>query len=126
VARLASRPLRLAAPVGVATISSGPVPAIPASLAGGASGIYTWTVNAVTAGTADFTATVSGVDAITAGARTMDGIKFRTRAQSGRCHGSFCTTRLMKILSEETKTPLTAITKRGKGSEIVKGERTID
>ena len=65
-------------------------------------------------------------DAISAGARTMDGIKFRTRAQSGRCHGSFCTTRLMKILSEETKTPLTAITKRGKGSEIVKGERTID
>src|SRR3989338_1055803 len=62
-------------------------------------------------------------DAITAGARTMDGIKFRTRAQSGRCHGSFCTTRLMKILSEKTKTPLTAITKSGKGSEIVKGER---
>src|SRR3989339_160722 len=28
-------------------------------------------------------------DAISAGARTMDGIKFRTRAQSGRCHGSF-------------------------------------
>ena len=62
-------------------------------------------------------------DAITAGARTMDGIKFRTRAQSGRGHGSFCTTRLMKILSEKTKTPLTAITKSGKGSEIVKGER---
>ena len=65
-------------------------------------------------------------DAISAGARTMDGIKFRTRAQAGRCHGSFCATRLMKILSEETKTPLTAITKRGKGSEIVKGERRID
>ena len=62
-------------------------------------------------------------DAISAGARTMDGIKFRTRAQAGRCHGSFCATRLMKILSEETKTPLTAITKRGKGSEIVKEER---
>ncbi len=65
-------------------------------------------------------------DAIAAGSRTMDGIKFRTRAQAGRCHGSFCATRLMKILSEETKTPLTAITKRGKGSEIVKGERRID
>lgn len=62
-------------------------------------------------------------DAITAGARTLDGIKFRTRAQAGRCHGSFCTTRLMKILSEETHRPLTAITKRGASSEIVKEER---
>lgn len=63
-------------------------------------------------------------EAISRGARTMDGIKFRTRAQAGRCHGSFCTTRLAKILSEETKTPLTAITKRGPGSEIVKEDRT--
>lgn len=63
-------------------------------------------------------------DAIAGGARTLDGIKFRTRAQGGRCHGTFCTTRLMKILSQETNTPLTAITKRGPGSEIVKEERT--
>lgn len=62
-------------------------------------------------------------DAVKAGARTMDGIKFRTRAQAGRCHGSFCTTRIMKILAEERKLPLTNITKRGKGSEIVKEER---
>ena len=59
--------------------------------------------------------------AIAQGARTLDGIKFRTRAQAGRCHGSFCTTRIMKILSQETNAPLTAITKRGAGSEIVKG-----
>ena len=58
-------------------------------------------------------------DAIERGATTMDGIKFRTRAQAGRCHGSFCTTRIMKILSEKTKRPLTEITKRGCGSEIV-------
>ncbi len=62
-------------------------------------------------------------DAISRGARTMDGLKFRTRAQAGRCHGSFCTTRLMKILSEETGVPLAGITKRGKGSEIVKKDR---
>jgi len=62
-------------------------------------------------------------DSIKRGAKTLDGIKFRTRAQAGRCHGSFCTTRLMKILSEERKTPLVNITKRGKGSEIVKKER---
>lgn len=62
--------------------------------------------------------------AIADGAKTLDGIKFRTRAQGGRCHGSFCTTRIMKILSQETKTPLTAITKRGAGSEIVKEDRS--
>lgn len=62
-------------------------------------------------------------DAVRRGARTMDGIKFRTRCQAGRCHGSFCTTRVMKILAEETKTPVTEVTKRGRGSEIVKGTR---
>ncbi|MDD5437361.1 MAG: FAD-dependent oxidoreductase, partial [Candidatus Omnitrophica bacterium] len=62
-------------------------------------------------------------DAIARGARTMDGIKFRTRAQAGRCHGSFCTTRIMRILAEETKTPLAKVTKRGRGSEIVKEEK---
>ena len=60
-------------------------------------------------------------DAIKAGARTLDGIKFRTRCQSGRCHGGFCTTRAMKILAEETGRSITEITKRGKGTEIVKG-----
>jgi len=62
-------------------------------------------------------------DAIARGATTMDGIKFRTRAQAGRCHGSFCTTRLVKILAEETKTPITGVTKRGSGSELVKKDR---
>lgn len=62
-------------------------------------------------------------DAIISGARTMDGIKFRTRAQAGRCHGSFCTTRLMKILSQKTGKSLTGITKKGPGSEIVKETR---
>ena len=62
-------------------------------------------------------------EAIERGARTMDGIKFRTRAQAGRCHGSFCTTRIMKILGSKTKVRLTGISKRGKGSEIVKRDR---
>jgi glycerol-3-phosphate dehydrogenase len=62
-------------------------------------------------------------EAIRRGAKTLDGIKFRTRAQAGRCHGGFCTTRIMKIMAEELKMPLTEITKRGKGSEIVKDAR---
>lgn len=62
-------------------------------------------------------------DAIKRGARTLDGIKFRTRAQAGRCHGGFCTTRIMKIMEEELKLSPREITKRGKGSELIKGER---
>lgn len=62
-------------------------------------------------------------DAIKRGARTLDGIKFRTRGQAGRCHGGFCTTRIMKIMAEELGVPLTEITKRGPGSEVVKDER---
>ncbi len=62
-------------------------------------------------------------EAIRRGARTLDGIKFRTRAQAGRCHGGFCTTRIMNILAEELGIPLTEVTKRGKGSEIVLGDR---
>jgi glycerol-3-phosphate dehydrogenase len=62
-------------------------------------------------------------DAIARGARTLDGIKFRTRAQAGRCHGSFCTTRIMKILAASTGKPLTGITKRGPGSEVVREAR---
>jgi len=59
-------------------------------------------------------------EAIRRGARTLDGVKFRTRAQAGRCHGGFCTTRIMKILAEELGQPVAAVTKRGPGSEIIK------
>jgi len=62
-------------------------------------------------------------EAIDRGATTLDGIKFRTRAQAGRCHGGFCTTRILKILSEKLNVPITSVTKRGKGSLIVKGKR---
>ena len=62
-------------------------------------------------------------DAIERGATTLDGIKFRTRAQAGRCHGGFCTTRVMKILAQMTGKKLTEIAKRGQGSEIVKWDR---
>ncbi|MFH1878097.1 MAG: NAD(P)/FAD-dependent oxidoreductase [Candidatus Omnitrophota bacterium] len=65
-------------------------------------------------------------DAVKRGAGTLDGIKFRTRAQSGRCHGGFCTTRLLRILAEEKGRQLTGITKRGPGSEIVKKDRADD
>jgi glycerol-3-phosphate dehydrogenase len=59
-------------------------------------------------------------EAVMRGARTMDGIKFRTRSQMGRCHGSFCTMKIMTILSRELGIPYERITKRGKGSELIK------
>lgn len=65
-------------------------------------------------------------DAIERGAKTLDGIKFRTRAQAGRCHGGFCTPRLLKILSEKQNIDVTEVTKRGGESQIVKGKRYID
>jgi glycerol-3-phosphate dehydrogenase len=65
-------------------------------------------------------------DAISQGATTMDGIKFRTRAQAGRCHGSFCTTRVMKILAQGTNRKITEVTKRGSGSMIVFKDRADD
>ena len=44
-------------------------------------------------------------EAIRRGARTLDGIKFRTRTQMGRCHGSFCTMKIISIMAEELQIP---------------------
>lgn len=59
------------------------------------------------------------VEAIRRGARTLDGVKFRTRAGMGRCQGGFCSSRVLKILSRELDLPVTEITKKGRGSEVV-------
>jgi len=58
-------------------------------------------------------------NAIDHGARTLDGIKFRSRAGMGRCQGGFCTTRCMDILAERLGVPFEKITKRGGDSWIV-------
>lgn len=60
------------------------------------------------------------VDAIRRGARTIDGVKFRVRAGAGRCQGGFCQPLVMQILARELGIPLTAVTKRGRGSEQVR------
>jgi glycerol-3-phosphate dehydrogenase len=57
--------------------------------------------------------------AIDHGARTLDGIKFRTRAGMGRCQSGFCTPRIMEMLSERLEIPLHEVTKRGGNSWIV-------
>jgi glycerol-3-phosphate dehydrogenase len=55
------------------------------------------------------------------GATTLDGIKFRTRAQMGRCQGGFCTPKLLKILSRELEIPVEQVTKRGTGTRVLLG-----
>lgn len=55
------------------------------------------------------------------GASTMDGLKRRVRAGAGRCQAGFCTPRQMEILSRELGISMEEVTKRGKGSYIVKG-----
>lgn len=58
-------------------------------------------------------------DAIRRGARTLDGIKFRTRAGMGRCQGAFCTARCMALLAQTQNIPIHAVTKRGGASWLV-------
>ncbi len=55
------------------------------------------------------------------GARTLDGIKRRTRANMGRCQGGFCTPRTLEILSEELGVPQTELTKFGGDSWLFAG-----
>ena len=56
--------------------------------------------------------------AIERGARTMDGIKFRTRAGMGRCQGGFCAWRCMRLLADTLDIDISEVTKRGGRSWI--------
>ncbi len=53
------------------------------------------------------------------GARTLDGVKRRTRAGMGRCQGGFCTTRILAILCEELGLAPEEVTKFGGGSHVL-------
>ena len=55
------------------------------------------------------------------GARSLDGIKRRTRAGMGRCQAGFCTPRSMELLHRELGLPMTEITKSGGESKLVVG-----
>jgi glycerol-3-phosphate dehydrogenase len=53
------------------------------------------------------------------GATSLDGIRRRTRAGSGRCQGGFCSPRVVEILSRELAIPREAVTKSGGASHIL-------
>lgn len=55
------------------------------------------------------------------GAKSLDGVKRRTRAGMGRCQSGFCSPRTMEILARELGCEMSEITKCGKGSELIVG-----
>lgn len=55
------------------------------------------------------------------GARSLDGVKRRTRAGMGRCQAGFCSPRTMEILEREVPMSMFDITKNGVGSNLVVG-----
>ena len=63
------------------------------------------------------------VDAIhrVPGARSLDGVKRRTRAGMGRCQAGFCSPRVLEILSRELGIPQEELTKSGGKSRPIVG-----
>ncbi|XCP87191.1 NAD(P)/FAD-dependent oxidoreductase [Roseburia hominis] len=55
------------------------------------------------------------------GAKSLDGVKRRTRAGMGRCQSGFCSPRTMEILARELGLDMSEITKCGRGSELIVG-----
>lgn len=53
------------------------------------------------------------------GAKTLDGVKRRTRAGMGRCQAGFCSPRVTEILAKELGIPQEEICKSGKGSNVI-------
>ncbi|MCD1655415.1 NAD(P)/FAD-dependent oxidoreductase [Treponema zuelzerae] len=62
------------------------------------------------------------VDAIRRGHTTLDGVKFYTRAQMGRCQGGFCSYKIIKLIMRETGMTWDQVTKRGGSSFVLEGE----
>lgn len=54
-------------------------------------------------------------------ARTLDGVKFRTRAGMGRCQGGFCQPSVFNTLMQEYGYRAQEITKKGKNSFVITG-----
>ncbi len=53
--------------------------------------------------------------------RSLDAVKRRARPGMGRCHGGFCTPRVMEIVADELGIGIDEVTKKGPGSRIAVG-----
>ena len=54
-------------------------------------------------------------------ARSLDGVKRRTRAGMGRCQAGFCMPRTMEILARELHMDMSDVTKAGGDSKVIVG-----
>ena len=61
------------------------------------------------------------LDAVRRGAYTIDAVKRRAGTGLGRCQGSVCTEKIMKLISRETGIKMCDITKDGLGTRIIGG-----
>ncbi|MDR0323876.1 MAG: FAD-dependent oxidoreductase [Treponema sp.] len=59
------------------------------------------------------------VQAVRLGHNTLDGVKYFTRAQMGRCQGGFCTYKIIKIIMRETGLSWNEVTKHGGKSHVL-------
>jgi glycerol-3-phosphate dehydrogenase len=62
------------------------------------------------------------IEAIRRGHDTLDGVKFFTRAQMGRCQGGFCTGKIIDIIMRETGKSYGEVTKRGPASPVLRSD----
>jgi|EP01043_Picozoa_sp_COSAG02_P015775 glycerol-3-phosphate dehydrogenase len=58
--------------------------------------------------------------------QTLDALKRRTRAMTGRCQSFNCMVPIAKVLARELSIPLHAVTKCGPGTEIAAGPISVD
>ena len=62
------------------------------------------------------------IEAVHHGHTTLDGVKFYTRAQMGRCQGGFCTAKIIRLIMRETGMSAEEVTKRGGDTRVLEGE----
>ncbi|GHU89506.1 FAD/NAD(P)-binding oxidoreductase [Spirochaetia bacterium] len=62
------------------------------------------------------------VQAVRLGHQTLDGVKYFTRAQMGRCQGGFCTYKIIKIIMRETGLSWKDVTKHGGASRLLEAQ----
>jgi glycerol-3-phosphate dehydrogenase len=62
-------------------------------------------------------------EAVRRGAVTVDGVKRRSGACTGRCQGARCTPEILSILSQELQRPVWELTKDGEASQMVEQDK---
>ena len=53
---------------------------------------------------------------------TLDGIRHRARAMTGRCHGGFCTPKIVRIMTDEMRCAAVGVVKKNRFSPLFFGD----